>query len=199
MDGQSTTGKRRLGRAMGLPLLILACLLNLFLMCLRYPDARLNVQAGDVLTEDVVYPFSTTDAFRTDELRQAARDRVEPVYRLDDSIVAGQSAAIDGWFTQYDLFLKEMVLRWEEGAQEYTGGYLYNQTAWNVLVKETELQSKLNEYGLSGTLDSVMAYSLLNTYLPRSSLHAAGSLPNSGPLRAALEDAILTGMNAGVK
>ena len=42
MDGQSTTGKRRLGRAMGLPLLILACLLNLFLMCLRYPDARLN-------------------------------------------------------------------------------------------------------------------------------------------------------------
>ena len=32
MDGQSTTGKRRLGRAMGLPLLILACLLNLFLM-----------------------------------------------------------------------------------------------------------------------------------------------------------------------
>ena len=149
MDGQSTTGKRRLGRAMGLPLLILACLLNLFLMCLRYPDARLNVQAGDVLTEDVVYPFSTTDAFRTDELRQAARDRVEPVYRLDDSIVAGQSAAIDGWFTQYDLFLKEMVLRWEESAQEYTGGYLYNQTAWNALVKEPELQSKLNEYGVS--------------------------------------------------
>ena len=199
MDGQSTTGKRRLGRAMGLPLLILACLLNLFLMCLRYPDARLNVQAGDVLTEDVVYPFSTTDAFRTDELRQVARDRVEPVYRLDDSIVAGQSAAIDGWFTQYDLFLKEMVLRWEESAQEYTGGYLYNQTAWNTLVKEPELQSKLNEYGVSDALDTVMAYSLLNTYLPRSSIHAAGSMPDTEPLKTALKAAILDGMGAGVR
>ena len=199
MDGQRSTKKRALGRAVGLPLLLLVCLANLFFLCLRYPDVRIDVQAGDVLDEDVVYPFSGTDAYRTDELRQAARDRVQPVYRLDDAIVSAQEQALEGWFAQYDLFLKEMVLRWEEGAQEYTGGYLYNQTAWNVLVRETELQSKLNEYGLSDTLDTVMAYSLLNTYLPRSSLHAAGSMPDSEPLKAAVKDAILTGMRAGVK
>ena len=198
MDGQRASIRRGLRRAVGLPLLILVCLVNLFLLCLRYPDVRLDVQAGDVLTEDVVYPVAGTDAYRTDELRQAARDRVQPVYRLDESIVAAQGQALAAWFDQYDLFMKDMVLRWEEGAQEYNG-MLYNQTAWNVLVKETELQSKLNEYGLSDTLDTVMTYSLLNTFLPRSSLHAAGSLPDSGPLRAALEDAILTGMNAGVK
>lgn len=199
MDGQKTTKLRSLGRAMGLSLLIVVCLVNLFLLCLRYPDARLDVQAGQVLTEDVVYPFSTTDAFRTDELRQAARDRVEPVYRLDDSIVAAQGVALDGWFTQYDLFLQEMVLRWEESAQEYTGGYLYNQTAWNALVKEPELQSKLNEYGVGDVLDTVMAYSLLNTYLPRSSIHAAGSMPDTEPLKSALKAAILDGMGAGVR
>ena len=199
MDGQRTSVKRGLRRAVGLPLLILVCLVNLFLLCLRYPDVRLDVQAGDVLTADVVYPFTGADAYRTDELRQAARDRVQPVYRLDEAIVSQQAQALRLWFEQYDLFMKDMVLRWEEGAQEYTGGYLYNQTAWNALVKETELQSKLNEYGLSDVLDTVMAYSLLNTFLPRGSLHAAGSYPDSEPLRTALEDAILTGMNAGVK
>ena len=198
MDRQRRTNIRGLGRAIGLPLLLLVCLVNLFLLCLRYPDARIAVKAGDVLTEDVVYPFSGTDAYRTDELRQAARDRVQPVYRLDETVISAQEQALDGWFAQYDLFLKEMVLRWEETAQEYNG-YLYNQTAWNALVRETELQSKLNEYGLSDALDTVMAYSLLDTYLPRSSLHAAGSLPDSGPLKAALKNAILTGMQAGVK
>ena len=199
MDGQRRTNLRGLGRAVGLPLLLLACVVNLFLLCLRYPDARMDARAGDVLAEDVVYPFSGADAYRTDELRQAARDRVQPVYRLDETIVAAQEQALDGWFAQYDLFLKEMVLRWEEGAQEYTGGYLYNQTAWNVLVRETELQAQLNEYGLGDALDTVMAYSLLNTYLPRSSLHAAGSMPDSEPLKASLKEAILTGMRAGVK
>ena len=198
MDGQKTTKKRGLRRALGLPLLLLVCLINLLFLCLRYPDVRLDLRAGDVLTEDVVYPFSTVDAYRTDELRQAARDRVEPVYRLDDTIVAAQGQALDGWFAQYDLFLKEMVLRWEENAQEYNG-FLYNQTAWTVLVKETELQAKINEYGLNGTLDTVMAYSLLNTYLPRSSLHAAGSMPDTAPLKTALSDAILTGMGNGVR
>ena len=198
MDGQRTTGKRGLWRAMGLPLLLLVCLVNLLLLCLRYPDVRLDLRAGDVLTEDVLYPFTVVDAFRTDELRQAARDRVQPVYRLDETIIDAQGQVLDGWFIQYDLFLKDMVLRWEEGAQEYTG-MLYNQTAWNVLVKEPELQSKLNEYGLSDTLDTVMAYTLLNTYLPRSSLHAAGTVPDTAPLKTALSDAILTGMRAGVK
>ena len=198
MDGQRTTGKRGLWRAMGLPLLLLVCLVNLLILCLRYPDVRLDLKAGDVLTEDVVYPFTVVDAFRTDELRQAARDRVQPVYRLDGAIIDTQGQALDGWFIQYDLFLKDMVLRWEEGAQEYTG-MLYNQTAWNVLVKEPELQSKLNEYGLSDTMDTVMAYTLLNTYLPRSSLHAAGTVPDTAPLKTALSDAILTGMRAGVK
>ena len=198
MDGQRTSKLRGLERAMGLPLLLLVCLLNLLFLCLRYPDVRLDVQAGDVLAEDVVYPFSGTDAYRTDELRQAARDRVEPVYRLNEEALVAQEQALDGWFAQYDLFLKEMVLRWEEGAQEYNG-YLYNQSAWNTLVKETELQSKLNEYGLSDGLDTVMTYSLLEAYLPRSSLHAAGSIPDSTPLKTAVKEAILTGMGAGVK
>ena len=198
MDGQRESVKRGLKRAVGLPLLLLVCLMNLFLLCLRYPDVRLDVQAGDVLTEDVVYPYAGTDAFRTDELRQVARDRVQPVYRLDETVIHAQAQALSTWFDQYDLFMKDMVLRWEEGAQEYNG-MLYNQTAWNVLVKEPELQSKLIEYGLSDALDTVMVYSLLNTYLPRSSLHAAGSLPDSSPLRTALEDAILNGMGAGVK
>lgn len=199
MDRQRSTRMRGLGRALGLPLLLLTCLLNLFLMCLRYPDVRLDLQAGQVLTEDLVYPFSTTDAFRTDELRQAARDRVEPVYRLDDAIVSAQGSALDGWFAQYDLFLQDMVLRWEQSAQEYTGGYLYNQTAWNALVKEPELQSKLNEYGVSDALDTVMAYSLLNTYLPRSSIHAAGSMPDTQPLKTAVREAIVNGMSVGVR
>ena len=56
MDGQRTTKKRGLGRAVGLPLLLLVCLLNLLFMCLRYPDVRLDLRAGDVLTEDVLYP-----------------------------------------------------------------------------------------------------------------------------------------------
>lgn len=198
MDGQRTTKKRGLGRAAGLPLLLLVCLLNLLFMCLRYPDVRLDLRAGDVLTEDVLYPYSVTDAFRTDELRQAARDRVEPVYRLDDGIVAAQGQALDAWFAQYDLFLKEMVQRWEESAQDYNG-FLFNQTDWSILVKETELQSKLNEYGLSNALDAVMAYSLLNTYLPRSSLHAVGSLPDTEPLKTAVKDAILSGMGSGVR
>ena len=90
MDGQRASIRRGLRRAVGLPLLILVCLMNLFLLCLRYPDVRLDVQAGDILTEDVVYPAAGTDAYRTDELRQAARDRVQPVYRLDESIVAAQ-------------------------------------------------------------------------------------------------------------
>ncbi|MBR0206938.1 MAG: HD domain-containing protein [Clostridia bacterium] len=198
MDGQRTTGKRGLGRAIGLPLLLLVCLVNLFFLCLRYPDVRLEVQAGDVLQEDVAYPFSGTDAFRTDELRQAARDRVQPVYRLDEGIVSAQGQALAAWFGQYDLFLKEMTMRWEESAQEYNG-MLYNQTAWNVLVKAPELQSKLNEYGLGDALDTVMAYTLLNTYLPQSSLHAAGTVPDTAPLRSALTETILTGMQAGVK
>ncbi len=198
MDGQGTTKRLGLRRAAGLALLILVCLANLFFLCLRYPNVRLDVQAGDVLAEDVVYPFSGTDAFRTDELRQAARDRVEPVYRLDETIITAQGQALNNWFAQYDLFLKDMVLRWEEDAQEYSG-FLYNQTDWTVLVKETELQSKLNEYGLSDVLDTVMAYTLLNTYLPRSSLHAAGSVPDTEPLKTSLSDAILTGMGAGVR
>ena len=183
---------------MGLLTLVLVCLLNLFLLCLRYPNMRLDVRAGDVLAENVVYPFSGIDAYRTDELRQAARDRVQPVYRLDEAVVTAQEAALDRWFAQYDLFLKDMTERWEQSAQEHNG-YLYNQTAWNALVKETELRSKLSEYGLSDVLDTVMAYSLLDTYMPRSSLHAAGSVPDTSPVRTAISEAILTGMRSGVK
>ena len=54
MDGQRTIRKRGLGRAVGLPMLLLVCLVNLFFLCLRYPDFRLEVEAGDVLAEDVV-------------------------------------------------------------------------------------------------------------------------------------------------
>ena len=198
MDGQRIVGKAGAWRAIGLLMLIPACFLNLFFLILRYPDARIDVQAGDILTEDVVYPFSGVDAFRTDELRQAARDRVQPVYRLDEAIVDAQERALDDWFLQYDLFLQEMILRWEESAQEYNG-YLYNQTAWNALVRETELQARLNEYGLSDTLDTVMTYSLLDTYLPRSSLHAPGSVPDSAPLKSALKETVLSGMRSGVK
>ena len=198
MDGQRTTGKWGLKLAAGASLLLLVCLVNLFFLCLRYPDVKLDVQAGSVLTEDVTYPFSGTDAFRTDELRQAARDRVQPVYRLDEGIVSAQSDALAAWFTQYDLFLQEMVLRWEADAQEYNGR-LYNQTDWSVLITQPELQSKLIEYGLSDAMDTIVAYSLLNTYLPRSSLHDAGSVPDTAPLKTALSDAIVTGMQAGVK
>ncbi|MBQ3277530.1 MAG: HDIG domain-containing protein [Oscillospiraceae bacterium] len=198
MDAQRATGKWGLKLAAGASLLLLVCLANLFFLCLRYPNVKVDVQAGDVLTEDVTYPFSGADAFRTDELRQAARDRVQPVYRLDESIVSAQSDALSAWFTQYDLFLKEMVLRWEADAQEYSGR-LYNQTDWSVLVTQPELQSKLIEYGLGDVMDTIVAYSLLNTYLPRSSLHAAGSVPDTEPLKTALSDAILTGMQAGVK
>ena len=199
MDGQRILGKRGLGRAVGLPLLLLVCLVNLLFLCLRYPDVRVDARAGDVLTEDMLYPFSGSDPFRTDELRQAARDRVRPVYRLDEGIVAAQAAALGDWFNRYDLFLKEMTGRWEATAQDYSGGQLYNQTAWNVLVKESELETKLSEYGLSDALDTVMAYTLLNTYIPRSSLHAPGSVPDTEPLKTAVTDAILTGMRAGVK
>ena len=103
MDGQKASIKRGLRRAAGLPLLLLVCLVNLFFLCLRYPDVRLDVQAGDVLAEDVTYPFTGADAYRTDELRQAARDRVQPVYRLDETIVAAQEQALTAWFGQYDL------------------------------------------------------------------------------------------------
>ena len=40
MDGQRASIRRGLKRAVGLPLLILVCLVNLFLLCLRYPDVR---------------------------------------------------------------------------------------------------------------------------------------------------------------
>jgi len=196
--GAERSVKTGLRLAAGMPLLLLVCLANLLFLYLCFPDARLEVQAGSVLTEDLLYPFTGTDAFKTDELRQAARDRTEPVYLLDDGIVARAAGALDAWFAQYDLFLQDMTLRWEEGAQEYNG-YLYNQTAWNAIVREPELQSKLNEYGLSDTLDAAMAYTILNTYLPRSSLHAAGAMPDSVPLKTALTDAILTGMEGGVK
>ena len=142
MDAQRATGKWGLKLAAGASLLLLVCLANLFFLCLRYPNVKLDVQAGDVLTEDVTYPFSGADAFRTDELRQAARDRVQPVYRLDESIVSAQSDALAAWFTQYDLFLKEMVLRWEADAQEYSGR-LYNQTDWSVLVTQPKPNSLL--------------------------------------------------------
>ena len=105
---------------MGVLMLLLVCLVNALLLCLRFPDGRIEARAGRVLSEDLLYPFSGTDAYRTDELRQAARDRTEPVYRLDETIVQAQAQALEGWFTQYDLFLKEMTLRWEEGAQSIT-------------------------------------------------------------------------------
>ena len=54
MDGQKRTNMRGLGRAVGLPLLLMACLVNLFLLCLRYPDVRIDARAGDVLAGDVV-------------------------------------------------------------------------------------------------------------------------------------------------
>ena len=183
---------------MGVLMLLLVCLVNALLLCLRFPDGRIEARAGRVLSEDLLYPFSGTDAYRTDELRQAARDRTEPVYRLDETILQAQAQALEGWFTQYDLFLKEMTLRWEEGAQEYNG-FLYNQTAWTALIRETELQAKLNEFGLGDVLDTAMTYTILNTYLPRGSLHAAGDMPDSAPLKAALSDAILTGMAGMVK
>ncbi len=196
--GTDRSVKTGLKRAAGLPLLLLVCLVNLLVLYLCFPDTRIEAQAGSILAEDLRYPFSGTDAFRTDELRQIARDRTEPVYLLDSEAVTAAERNLDDWFAQYDLFLREMTLRWEEGAQEYNG-FLYNQTAWNVLVRETELQSKLNEFGLSDALDTAMAYTILNTYLPRSSLHAAGAMPDSLPLKTALSDAILKGMEGGVK
>ncbi|MBQ6865627.1 MAG: hypothetical protein IJO15_02205, partial [Clostridia bacterium] len=112
--GTDRSVKTGLKRAAGLPLLLLVCLVNLLMLYLCFPDTRIEAQAGSILTEDLRYPFSGTDPFRTDELRQAARDRVQPVYRLEESIVAAQGQALAAWFDQYDLFMKDMVLRWEE-------------------------------------------------------------------------------------
>ncbi|MBQ9923523.1 MAG: hypothetical protein IJO66_02800, partial [Clostridia bacterium] len=122
--GTDRSVKTGLKRAAGLPLLLLVCLVNLLMLYLCFPDTRIEAQAGSILAEDLRYPFSGTDAFRTDELRQIARDRTEPVYLLDAEAVAAAERNLDDWFAQYDLFLREMTLRWEEGAQEYNG-FLY--------------------------------------------------------------------------
>ena len=45
MDGQRASIRRGLRRAMGLPLLLLVCLVNLLILCLRYPDVRLDLKA----------------------------------------------------------------------------------------------------------------------------------------------------------
>ena len=137
MDGQRASIRRGLKRAVGLPLLILVCLVNLFLLCLRYLDVRLDVQAGDILTEDVVYPVAGTDAYRTDELRQAARDRVQPVYRLEESIVAAQGQALAAWFDQYDLFMKEVT------TYTRTGKVPHDDAPDSLAMMENELRMRL--------------------------------------------------------
>ncbi|MBQ7279042.1 MAG: HDIG domain-containing protein [Clostridia bacterium] len=191
-------GKRAWRQAAGLLLLLLVCLENWLLLCLRYPDTRLNLQAGDVLSADLLYPYSGIDPYRTDWQRQVARDKTEPVYALDTKAVLDAEEGLSGWFDRYDLFLQEMVILWGQGAQEHDGKR-YNRTAWDSIILPPALAAKIEEYGLGEALDATMAYALLNGYLPQNSLHDAGETPDTGSLRAAITEAVLAPMQEGIR
>lgn len=192
--------KRKGSGAIGIGLLLLALvfLLTECAFCFRFPQGKLNVSAGNVLTADVLIPYDGTDAYETDLLRQRARDDTPTVYTLDTVAVEAQQEALAAWFTGYDAFLKEMTELWEASARDYNG-YLYNDTSWEELITEEALRQDLKKHGVGDEISASAARAILELYLPKSSLHALGQTPDTSPFAKAVETAVLSALNGGLR
>ena len=61
-----------------------------------------SLKVGDIVQTPISAPWDVEDTIATDELRQAARDNVSPIYRFDEGISESVLAEVEDIFNRID-------------------------------------------------------------------------------------------------
>lgn len=193
--------QKRLRRASLLAALLLFCVFaaNAALLVVEFRTERYSLTLGERLDADVTAQAGIGDPYATDRLRQRARDAVQTVYVVDESVLVEQEAALDAWCAQLDAFLVEMGVVWEMNAEDaYGDGTYFNNTKpWTDMLSDEVMEQKLAAYALSPSAGVRMMFSALDEWMPPG-LRQKGELPDLTALKTAMRDALAAALADGV-
>lgn len=168
--------------------------LIVLLLVLRFHTKQVSVKVGDIFSSNIKAPYSGTDSFLTDKARQKAREDAPIVYETSDSLVQQRKAAVEGWFTNFQSWLGDMVAVWEQDTEILEGKYRFRglNTTWKQLISEAEMAQALVRRGISDEITATVAFMILDTYMPANTAHAIGETVDAADFKKAFTDIVYT-------
>lgn len=186
------------GLLFGTLLLLLLLVVNSFVLMLVFKPIYYDVAVGEVATEDIVSPNDAVDYASTDAARQAARDAVEPILRVDDELVEEQLENMREEIENFDAFMQAARQIWDDNAIILSETRYRVDMQWTEMLTTEELAVMLQTHDLSEYIDTSIAYLILNAYLPIGVEREPESNPPIVILEDALIDAARTQLESGL-
>lgn len=188
MEKKRTRGS--LGLLIGTLLLVVVFVCNATALLITFRPQYYDVKVGDVAEEDIVSQMDAIDHAATDVLKQAARDAVEPVLKVNVERAQTQLAQLDTVLTHFDQFLVACRVIWDDNAVVLSQTQYRNDGDWRTLLPSTELHGLLSEYSLTEYLDAQNTYPILDAYLPMGQTRSPGEDPSTAAFKKQLMDDI---------
>lgn len=158
----------------GTLVLVLLLIVNALLLSYSFTGTSYELEVGQKLESDVICPFTMTDEYETELLRQRARDAAEPVYVPDETLIEETKAALVSMLANVVDFLNDMRENvWEQNADyEGTSLRLPDGYVWQTMLSSQQLATALYEYGLDEVFTESSAYSFLGYVIPTGELRS---------------------------
>lgn len=156
--------RRFRGRSQMIGLLLLVGLFgfNTLVALLSLSQKRYDVSVGAVAPETIHATRATEDTTATEALRQAARNGVETVYALDDSLADTLVEGAGSFFTALTAFRADAAgIRTASAPTLPDGTPLTDERSWQVVIAQDDLLSMLAALPMPLT-DAALGYALLS-------------------------------------
>ncbi len=198
---QTSGARRQVRRLTGLCALMLLVVFaaNAVLLVLEFRAEKIDLAEGDILTGNISAASGGIDQYATDAARQQARDAVQRVYVIDETVLPERLAAADAFMAELDTFAAEMRAVWEMNAEDAYGDgtYLSNNKAWTDMLSDAVMEQKLADYALSDAISVRLAFSALAEWIP-GGLRRQNDPVDLSALAAAVKAAVTDAMKDGV-
>lgn len=153
---------RSAGQLIGLLLLAALFALNALVALTSLSQRKYSVSIGMPAPETIRAPRETEDAAATEARRQAARNAVETVYSLDETLADSLVSDAEAFFAALDGLRAEAAsLRTASAPQAADGTPLEDDRSWQVVIAQDELLRMLSGLPLPLT-DAALGYALLS-------------------------------------
>ncbi|MDO4564529.1 MAG: HDIG domain-containing protein [Clostridia bacterium] len=195
---KSTGTRSARGYLFGSLLLLLVFACNAVVLLLVFKPVYYDVEAGQVATENIIAQNDAVDYASTDIARQAARDAVEPILRVDDELIEEQLERISEAVDRFDSFMIAAREIWDRNAIILGESRVRADIPWTTMITEENMQAMLNTYTLAEYLDSSIAFLILDEYLPIGIEREPGENPAVYILRDALLEEAREQMESGL-
>jgi len=155
------------GRAYGAIVLALVFALNCIVALTSLTPKRYEVSVGSAAKESITAPRMVEDTVITEALRQAARNKVSPVYAVDTDLADTLISGAQSFFSALKSFRSaaEEIRATTAPTQTGSDGQVYTQDdtrTWQEVIPASELLAMLVKLPVSIS-DTSLGYALLET------------------------------------